>query len=255
MLFQNENTMNNLKYSTISPNDDMLHNNNITHYESVGRELAEYVKKSATDLHQCYILELPCGHGRVTRWLKAYADEMHFNLHSYDVLPDAIDFQRKYINPCSYLISPPFTEYNEIKDRMYDIAVMGSLITHLSEADSCKILSEISNKLKHDSKFIITTHGMRSYQKLKLSNIYQTSEEDREVLIKKFESDEFGFVTYKKDHSLEARTTDFIGDSYGISIIPPIWIKRQLDSLGFECVESVEGGWDNHQDVFIFKKL
>ncbi|WP_341313010.1 hypothetical protein WN982_16560 [Paraburkholderia sp. IMGN_8] len=56
------------------------------------------------------------------------------------------------------------------------------------------------------------------------------------------------------DHSLEAKTVDYIGDSYGIALIPHNWVSDVCDENGLTILEHRPGGWDNHQDVFFISR-
>lgn len=56
---------------------------------------------------------------------------------------------------------------------------------------------------------------------------------------------------YIPEHSFERKTVDFIGKTYGLSLIPHSWMLDTVTKLGFKVMEYTAGGWDNHQDVFL----
>ncbi|MFM0273743.1 hypothetical protein PQQ59_24370 [Paraburkholderia aspalathi] len=79
-------------------------------------------------------------------------------------------------------------------------------------------------------------------------------EDARQHLLNSYDANQFGFVNYRVDHSLEAKTVDYIGDSYGISLTPGDWVKEVCAENDLTIVEHLPGGWDNHQDVFLIRK-
>jgi hypothetical protein len=73
-------------------------------------------------------------------------------------------------------------------------------------------------------------------------------------LLASYDAGQYGFVNYMPDHSLEAKTVDYIGDSYGIALIPHQWVSDVCRENGVEIAEYRRGGWDNHQDVFFISR-
>ena len=79
----------------ISPNDVMYNKKFPNHYFDVGKSTLESIKialqlssKTIDEIHN--ILDLPCGHGRVTRFLKSFFPNSIIT--ACDLDNDAIDF-------------------------------------------------------------------------------------------------------------------------------------------------------------------
>ena len=235
------------------PDDDMV-GGSIAHYESVGKEMAALVEVAARDLGLSapHILELPCGYGRVTRHLvKLFPAE---RILACDIMVPAVEFVATKFGVKGHPAEIPVNELTGIATDNFDIAVMGSLITHLSAVNSHTLLQHFSRVVRPGGIAIVTTHGIRSRQLLGDNDIYEIGEQARQYLIQQYDSGRFGFVNYLPDHSFEAKTVDYIGDSYGISLIPDQWMTEISQTLGLNIIKKIVGGWDNHQDVFFLQK-
>lgn len=237
-------------------NDPMFMDNK-EHYLKCGEELCEIVKRFAIklddlNLENVKILELPAGFGRVTRHLANNFTPS--NICAIDIYDESFEFQKNVLKTNSIKINLGDFLYGAVPNNEFDIAVMGSLITHFNEETSKIILKSFMSKITDSGFGIITTHGEVSYELLKLSNIYQISENDRDALIKDYEGNKFGFCRYSENHSFEKHTTDVAGSSYGISLIPDSWIRVFCKTHNLLIIEHLKGGWDNHQDVYIIQK-
>ena len=175
------------------------------------------------------------------------------NIYTIDIYDEACEFQRNILKTNSIKINAEDYTYKDIPNNEFDIAVMGSLITHLNEEASKSVLISFMNKIINIGFGIITTHGQRSYELLKDSNVYQVSENDRNTLLNDYEKDKFSFYPYRNDHTFEKHTTDVAGDSYGISLIPNSWVEDFCKSNNLLITEHIAAGWDNHQDVYIIQ--
>lgn len=236
----------------IHPSDTMFVDS-YEHYFNVGAELSSIISECLDIklVNEVKILELPCGFGRVRRHLiNCIPSE---NITTVDISDEAIEFQSLYFNTQAIKVMSNDFIYKSIPND-FDIGIMGSLITHFDETYSFTILKNFLNKIKKDGLAIITTHGQKSYELLKQSNIYQISDNDRDLLLKSFEKNEFGFCEYENSHTFEKLTTEITGSSYGISIIPHSWIDNFCKLHGIEITNYIVGGWDNHQDVYILRK-
>jgi len=237
----------------IHPNDDMFHGST-EHYESVGRGMADFVMRAA-ELSAAVaptILELPCGYGRVTRHLPGlFAPK---NIHVADIMKPAVDFCVQQFGVNGYYVTEPVYEFENLPDEAFDVAAIGSLITHLSQRNARTVMKHFFGKLKPTGVGVVTTHGERSRDRLGGSDIYHVGEDARRHLLEMYDANQFGFVNYKADHSFEAKTVAYIGDSYGISMIPTAWIHDVCRENGVTIIEQRPGGWDNHQDVFFIAK-
>lgn len=237
----------------IHPDDDMF-TGSLEHYESVGKQLAAFVAKAACtlQLEAPRILELPCGYGRVTRHLAGMFPKEH--ILSSDIMVPATAFVAQEFGVKVHPAQEPVHELVGIESNSFDIAVMGSLITHLSAVNSRTLLGNFFRILRPGGVAIVTTHGARSRQLIDQQDIYDVGELARQHLLMQYDANEFGFVNYRPNHTFEAKTVDYIGDSYGISLIPDLWMKNIAHGHQMTIVETLVGGWDNHQDVYVMQK-
>ncbi|MGC2968163.1 methyltransferase domain-containing protein [Paraburkholderia aspalathi] len=237
----------------IHPDDDMFHGSQ-EHYNSVGTQMADFVSHAAelTGSRAPTILELPCGYGRVTRHLASRFDPG--KIHVADLMVPSVNFCIEKFGVIGYCVTEPVYEFTNIAVGEFDIAVLASLITHLSSYNAQAVIANFFSKLKPGGVGIVTTHGEKSREHLGIADCYQVGEEARLHLMNRYDANEFGFVNYRADHSLELKTVDYIGDSYGISMIPTNWVRDVCQENRLSIVEHYPGGWDNHQDVFIIRK-
>jgi SAM-dependent methyltransferase len=239
--------------SPIHPNDDMFHGS-IEHYESVGRQMADFVSYAAEliGVSTPEILELPCGYGRVTRHLAPRFDPTR--IHVADVMKPSVDFCVETFGVAGHCVVDPVYEFRNIEADSFDVGALGSLVTHLSSHNANLVIRNFFSKLKIGGVGVITTHGEKSREHLGIADCYQVGEDARQHLLTSYDANQYGFVNYRSDHSLEAKTVDYIGDSYGIAMIPTDWVKAVCAENGLAIIEHRPGGWDGHQDVFFIRK-
>ncbi|WER45173.1 class I SAM-dependent methyltransferase [Cupriavidus sp. WKF15] len=204
---------------------------------------------SATDAS---ILELPCGYGRVTRQLAKRFQPSR--IHSADIMKPSVDFCVESFGVVGHYVTDPVHEFRNIPDSHFDVGVLGSLVTHLSSNNARSVIKHFFDKIKIGGVAVVTTHGEKSREHLGIADCYQVGEEARQHLLSRYDSGEFAFVNYRSDHSLEAKTVDYIGDSYGIAMIPTSWVHEVCRANGLMIIEHRPGGWDGHQDVFWIRK-
>ncbi|MFL9858105.1 class I SAM-dependent methyltransferase [Paraburkholderia madseniana] len=239
--------------TVIHPNDDMFAGSH-EHYDSVGAQMtgfADHAAKLAGSTAPV-VLELPCGYGRVTRHMVERF--VPANMHVADIMAPSVDFCVETFGVHGYHVIDPIYEFRNIPDNTFDVAIMGSLITHLSEEASLIVLEHFFRKIRAGGVGVVTTHGVQSRERHSADDWYQVGDAARDYLIKKYDANEFGFVAYAEDHSKEKKTVDYIGSSYGISLIPRAWVESACNRLGLNIIEERPAGWDDHQDVFFIAR-
>jgi SAM-dependent methyltransferase len=101
------------------------------------------------------ILDLPCGHGRVLRWLRAAYPGA--SLTACDILADGVEFCRDAFG------AKPVYSHRRIEasafPESYDLIWVGSLFTHVDVPDWDHLLSLFDRLLRPDGVLVITTHG------------------------------------------------------------------------------------------------
>ncbi len=221
----------------ISPADTMFTGDK-THYFKVG-ESALHCIQTALAIAQKdrveTIFDLPCGHGRVMRFLRrAFPDA---NITGCDLDTDGVDFCAKtfdakplYSNPNPDLIQP---------DTQFDLIWCGSLLTHL-QADLCVgFLRLFDRALQPGGIAIFTTHGRLSVDWIRQkSYIYGLNPDELPQLLADYDRDGFGYLDYPNVQQ------------YGISLSSPSWVCSQLEQFPkLRILSYTERLWDHHQDV------
>ena len=125
---------------TISSNDEMFQNN-LDHYFSVGRSALENILAAmrlagCTTFHS--ILDLPCGHGRVLRHIRARFPDAA--LTACDINRDGVDFCAHTFSATPDIFHDRTFEAVNLKSR-FDLIWCGSLLTHFDESQMFSFIS------------------------------------------------------------------------------------------------------------------
>lgn len=236
--------------NSIHPDDDMFCGS-LEHYESCGKQFADFVVHASrlADSPTRRILELPCGYGRVTRHLVQRFSPS--DIVVADAMPRAVNFCMEQFGVSGIEVTEPLEEFRSVPEEAFQVAAMGSLITHLDEDSSRSVIKNFLGKLSRGGVAVITTHGKRAREIL-FSDLgwFELLQEDRERLKRASIQGQYGYAKYAPNHTFERRTVESVGDDYGISLIPHEWIVDVVSGLGFAVIDYAEGGWDNHQDVY-----
>lgn len=228
----------------ISPADQMWSGSTDRgHYFHCGRSAVECIQK-ALDIAAIpptrikRILDLPCGHGRVLRFLKAVFPEAE--IVACDLLRDGVDFCSSTLGATAiYSCDEP--EAIPLEPGSFDLIWVGSLFTHLDASLWSRFLTVLRNSLCPGGLLVFSTHGRDAYQRM-LDGPWDNrlSHRRRTVLLYRYERTGFGYAKYLGSESY-----------YGLSLSHPAWVTRQLTTVGgLRLVNLSEKAWDNFHDVF-----
>ncbi|MFM0726592.1 class I SAM-dependent methyltransferase [Paraburkholderia strydomiana] len=242
-----------MQAETIHPDDDMF-TGSLAHYEACGKQFALFAERAAelAGSSAPRILELPCGYGRVTRHLVKRFDPSRIEVA--DIMVPAVDYTAQTFGVKGHYVVDPVNEFRSIAAAMFDIAVMGSLLTHLSESDARTVLEHFLAKLARQGVAVVTTHGVRAHEMLSLGGWFEVAPEDKSALLSAYAAGSYGFANYTPEQPFEKKTVDYIGKSYGVSLTPHSWMLNAVERLGFRVLDFDAGAWDNHQDVFFIAR-
>lgn len=226
--------------SRISPGDGMYTGDG-GHYFKVGLDAIRCIESAidAAELSSVTrILDLPCGHGRVLRFLVNRFPKATIT---------ASDLDRKGVDFCARIFGaqPVYSQSNLSKvalDAQFDLIWCGSLVTHF-DADGLRGLFHFfARHLSPGGFLVFTAHGERAVQRMLNREFdYDIVPECIPPLIASFREDGFGFANYPGQRT------------YGVSLTAPEWIHGETEKLGLSEVYFREHGWDNHQDVYGFR--
>jgi SAM-dependent methyltransferase len=223
---------------TISPHDGMFTGE--SYYFKVGRSALECVDISlrAARMNVCdvrRILDLPCGHGRVLRYLRTAFPEAEIT---------ACDIERKCVDYCASTFGavPVRSEDDPhkipIERGSFDLIWVGSLLTHLDSGLWSDFLDVFRSSLRPGGLLIFTTHGLQTYR----ANLeaYRRDFRSYATLLYDYEREGFGYEKYPDSDGY-----------YGISLSSPAWVLTQLAKVGgLRTVHFGEMSWEYHHDCY-----
>jgi SAM-dependent methyltransferase len=181
------------------------------------------------------ILDLPCGHGRVLRWLAAAFPDA--SLSACDLLTDGVDFcaARFGATPIHSVRRPG----PELFDGPYDLIWVGSLLTHLDVDAWDHFLDLFHRLLAPGGLLVATTHGELVATRMRAGHLYGYPELGVARALRTYDHAGFTF--------LEEGPTSI---EYGITISSPAWVvDRFTRGRDWRVVMYTDALWANHQDV------
>jgi SAM-dependent methyltransferase len=222
----------------IAPNDTMFVPHWPEHYHNVGQSAFRCIKLAllaASKKEIGKILDLPCGHGRVQRVLRAAFPEAHIT--ACDIDRDGVDYCAR-----TFAATPVYSAENPrlipLDDR-FDLIWCGSLLTHLDREAWPPFLRFFQARLNPGGVCIFTVHGRHSVGALRRGKLTYGLADVPEIL-EEYDRDGFGYQKYPS-HTLS---------NYGISLSSPSWvINHLLEHTELRLTLYTEKAWDNHQDV------
>jgi SAM-dependent methyltransferase len=223
----------------ISPNDKMF-SGDLRHYFSVGESALECIKLSLLAARKPTstvkrVLDIPCGHGRVLRYLKSAFPNAEIT--ACDLDKDAVKYCASTFgsipsyskkDPKSIKINGPF-----------DLIWCGSLLTHLDQNYSKDFIRLFDSLLSDNGVLLMTFHGPSCVQAVHEGSIsYNLDQDGKKDLQQIFPQSGYYYKNYSDIKN------------YGISFVAPFWVTRQLFQMpDLRLLLYLEMGWDNHQDV------
>ena len=229
---------------TIGSGDEMFTGDR-EHYFGVGKSALKGIETalSAIDLPSANIrriLDLPCGHGRVMRHLKAAFPQAQIT--ACDLNRGAVDFCAQ-----TFAAQPVYSSVNVNQIALpgsYDLIWSGSLLTHLRPGPCAEFVRLFNSLIAPGGLIVFTLHGRWVERSLATRRYtYGLKEPDVVSLLKEYCETGFGYA-------------DYPGVSgYGISVSSPAYVLAQLVSLpDLKLISYHEKGWDNHQDIVCLQK-
>jgi len=230
---------------TIAPRDTMLTAGREGQYFDLGRRALELVKFSAELCHKPHypdILDLPCGHGRVLRWLRAY---YHYaNITACDLDRDGVDFCRDH-----FRAKPMYSETDLRQlpfQAQFDLIWVGSLLTHLPQARWLTALDCLVNWTREDGVLIFTTQGRTMSSLLAQGREDIAANIDLPPLFEKFHQTGFSYQRYVESSPEE---------DYGLTLTSPEWVTGTLQRYPNVIIRAyLEEAWGLQDVVIVYKK-
>jgi SAM-dependent methyltransferase len=184
------------------------------------------------------ILDLPCGHGRVARYLRACYP--HAKMYFCDLDPSGVAFCAKTFAGTGIQSQPELTN---VHLPTVDVIWVGSLFTHVDKDRTKDWLRYLADHLNPHGVLVATFHGLWSAELQKKEPMIDPASWD--LILKSYEETGFGYAPYR----------DFDMGNYGISLTRPAVVCDLISAIpGVRLIGYVERGWaDNHDVVMITK--
>lgn len=228
----------------IAPGDDMFLGN-ADHYFDVGASALRCIENAVTTAGRVpasirTILDLPCGFGRVTRFLrKAFPSA---RLTACDLQADGVTFCARTFG------AEPVVSANAVGDiplrGPFDLIWCGSLLTHLREQRCLEFLRFFRGLLAVDGILVVTMHGRATATELASGRSRADLDQSRVAqLLADCGARGFAYV-------------DYAGQSdYGFSLARRDYLTGHLLSAAeLRLVDYQEKGWDSRQDVLCLRR-
>lgn len=208
------------------------------HYLSVGLSALRAIEDALGDAPEPprRILDLPCGHGRVTRVLRARFPEAAITVCDLD--RDGVDFAAARFGARGVYSVEDFRALD--LGEAYDLIWVGSLVTHLSERQTRRFLDCMARHMAPRSTLVVSTHGAQVEARLRSWN-YGLTPEAVSGLLEDHARTGYGYRDYPG------------GRGYGVSLTSREWIAEALSKGPLRLDSHSEAVWDDHQDVLVLR--
>jgi len=221
--------------------NDTMYDGDGAHYFKVGLSAIRCIDEAVAQAklnNVRSILDLPCGSGRVLRFLVQRFPEAEIT---------ACEIQRGPVQFCvrTFGARPAYSsvELDEVDlAEKFDLIWCGSLATHLNEHGILALFRLFARHLRPGGLAVFTSHGAYATHRLWRREFdYSIPENQIERLVHDYKQAGYGFADYAGEQN------------WGVSLTSPEWIRASMRELGsLREVYFKEHGWDDHQDVFGF---
>ena len=230
---------------TLAPGDGMVAAENPEQYFDLGRRALELIQFSAElcdKPHYPEILDLPCGHGRVLRWLRARYD--YARITACDLDRSGVDFCARQFGALPVYSEPdlrrlPFAS-------QFDLIWVGSLVTHLPQARWLATLDCLVRWTKECGVIVFSTQGRTVTSLLARGRRNIAENIDKPALLEEFARTGFAYQRYFESTAEE---------DYGLAVTSPEWLLRALQRYPDLIVRAyLEEAWGMQDIVILYKK-
>jgi SAM-dependent methyltransferase len=223
----------------IAPGDEM-NRGDVDHYFDVGESALHCIEAALFTARRHRsgirrILDLPCGHGRVMRFLRKAFPEAE--LTACDLNRDGVDFcaasfRAIPVASCAEVAAIP------VQGR-FDLIWCGSLLTHLPQLRCADFLRLFHDRLEPGGILVFTLHGRCCEPELAANgNRFDLDAGQVAELLTSYRGTGFGYVDYAGQ------------PGYGFSLAAPEYVLAHfLRQPQWQLIGYHENGWDKRQDV------
>lgn len=230
---------------TLAPADGMVTPGLEDQYFELGRralELIHFSSELCDKPHYPEILDLPCGHGRVLRWLRAH--------YPYATLT-ACDLERGGVDFCaSQFGAQPVYSHPELRElpfaNQFDLIWVGSLVTHLNQERWLRTLDCLVKWTRECGVIVFTTQGRTVSSLLARGRRNIAENIDKTTLLEDYAREGFAYQRYFESTPEE---------DYGLALTSPEWLMRVLQRYPDVILRAyLEEAWGMQDVVILYKK-
>jgi SAM-dependent methyltransferase len=233
-----------------SPNDSVS-SGGWPHYLRVGLDAVRSIDSAlgrTSTREPSSVLDMPCGWGRVMRFLAARFPEA--SLTGCDIVDDAVEFCARRFGARPVRSSPSFSDL-DLRQR-FDLVWCGSLVTHIDATGIEALLQLFARSLGPDGLAVVTAHGEEAARRARQRDaLYELGPGSAAGLIARYERDGFGFAALPGSLP-EAEGGGRSPAPYGISLTSRAWMRQAAECAGLREAHFAQHDWDGHQDVYGF---
>lgn len=210
----------------------------LEHYRDVGSSALTQIERALRGFPEPErILDLACGHGRVTRFLRARFPSAEIT--GCDVDEAAIAFVARAFGAKPLRSEADFARFDI--GSAFDLVWIGSLVTHLPEYQTRALLDFLDRHLAPSGTVVLTSHGAFVEKRLLTWNYGLPDEAVRGLLA---DCRMAGYAYRPYPGSL----------GYGISLARREWFLQTVPEGSFRLEAYRERAWDRHQDVVVLRR-
>ena len=230
---------------TLAPKDGMVAAEKPEQYFDLGRRALELIHFSSVlcdKPHYPAILDLPCGHGRVLRWLRAHYS--YAQITACDLDRDGVDFCAKLFGATPVYSQPdlrllPFST-------QFDLIWVGSLVTHLRLDRWLATLDCLIKWTNECGVIVLTTQGRTVASLLARGRKDVAENIDKSALLAEFARTGFAYQRYFESNAEE---------DYGLALTSPDWLMRILQRYPNIIIRAyLEEAWGMQDVIILYKK-
>jgi SAM-dependent methyltransferase len=216
---------------------DTMYDGRDEHYLVVGASALACIRAALRGKAPSRILDLPCGYGRVTRFLRAAFPRAAIT--ACDLERDGVDFCA-----ATFGAEPIYSTEDLARlqlPRRFDLIFVGSLITHLSVAQTQALLDRLGAALAPGGVIVASAHGPSIADGLREWG-YGIEKPDAARILRDFGETGYGHCGYGG------------GAGYGISLSDRLFWAQFFAKGRLELVSYDAQGWDQHQDILVLRR-
>jgi len=228
----------------VSSRDGMVAEGRENEYYEIGRRALDLIVFGARLAGKDgfgAILDLPCGHGRVLRWLRAFYPAAQIS--ACDLDRDGVDFCVSNFAAHGIYSNPDLRQL-DLKSK-FDLVWCGSLLTHLPEAQWRQALDCLCDWVQECGLLVFSTQGRYMASLIARQEADFADNLDTSSLLRDYHATGRAFRPYFESAA---------GD-YGLSLVAPDFLLQHLRTRSDVIISAyLEAAWGVQDIVILYKK-